>query len=141
MEPIKIEITILEPVQKVWDLMNDPKHIVKWNYASDSWQCTKAENDLRVGGKLFTRMEAKDKSFGFDYVGTYDEILPHKLLRYRLDDSRTVEVVFNEIDASTTQVIQTFEPETQNSREMQREGWYAILNNFHKYVENNLSKL
>ena len=28
------------------------------------------------------------------------------------------------------------QPEMQNSREMQREGWYAILNNFHKYTEN-----
>lgn len=139
MEPIKIEITILEPVQKVWNLMNDPKHIVKWNYAADTWHCTKAENDLQVGGKLIARMEAKDKSSGFDYVGIYEEIVPFKLIKYKLDDGRNVEVIFNEIDASTTQVVEIFEPETQTSREMQRDGWYAILNNFHKYVEDNLS--
>lgn len=137
MEPIKIEITILKPLRKVWDYMNDPKHITKWNFANEQWYCPKAENDLRVGGTLNVRMEAKDKSFGFDYVAVYEEIQPEKLIRYRLDDGRTVEIIFNEVDAGTTQVIETFEPEPQNSREMQREGWYAILNNFHKYVENN----
>ncbi|MBW8361261.1 MAG: SRPBCC domain-containing protein [Kaistella sp.] len=137
MEPIKIEITILEPVQKVWDYMNDPKHITKWNFAEETWHCTKAENDLKVGGILKTRMEAKDGSFGFDYVGIYDEIVPLEKIKYHLDDGRKVEIIFNQIDASTTQVVEIFDPEEQNLREMQREGWYAILNNFHKYVENN----
>ncbi|MBD8018003.1 SRPBCC domain-containing protein [Kaistella pullorum] len=137
MEPIKIEITILKPVRKVWEFMNDPKHITKWNFANDQWHCPKAENDLRVGGTLRTRMEAKDKSFGFDNVAVYEEIQPERLIRYRLEDGRTVEIVFNAVDPGTTQIIETFEPETQNSREMQREGWYAILNNFHKYAENN----
>jgi len=137
MEPIKIEITILKPVHMVWQFMNDPKHITKWNFANDQWHCPKAENDLRVGGTLRTRMEAKDKSFGFDYVAVYEEIQPERLIRYRLEDGRTGEIVFNAVDPGTTQIIETFEPETKNSREMQREGWYAILNNFHKYAENN----
>lgn len=136
MEPIKIEITILKPVEKVWNYMNDPKHIVKWNFANDTWHAPKADNDLRVGGLLNVRMEAKDKSYGFDYVGIYDEVVPLKLIKYHLEDGRNVEIIFNEIDANTTQVIETFDPEPQNSREMQREGWYSILNNFHKYVEN-----
>ncbi|TXF78930.1 SRPBCC family protein [Chryseobacterium sp.] len=137
MDPIKIEITILEPVQKVWDYMNDPKHIKKWNFAHETWHCPKAENDLRVGGRLMTRMEAKDGSSGFDFVGIYDEIIPLEKIRYHLEDGRKVEIIFNQIDASTTEVVEIFDPETQNMREMQREGWYAILNNFHKYVENN----
>lgn len=136
MEPIRIEITILKPLSKVWDYFNDPKHITKWNFADETWHCPKAENDLREGGKLYARMEAKDKSFGFDYVGIYDEVIPNQLLRYHLDDNRKVEIQFIEVDPNTTTVIETFDPETQNSREMQRDGWYAILNNFHKYVEN-----
>ncbi|WP_027378005.1 SRPBCC domain-containing protein [Kaistella palustris] len=136
MEPIKIDITILKPVQMVWDLMNDPKHIVKWNFAQEKWHCTKAENDFRVGGTLHTRMEAKDGSFGFDFIGVYDEIIPLKKIKYHLSDGRNVEITFNEIDANTTQVIEVFDAESKNSREMQRDGWYGILNNFHKYVEN-----
>jgi len=122
MEPIKIDITILAPVEKVWDYFNAPKHITKWNFAHESWQCPSSENDLRVGGKFKTRMEAKDKSFGFDFEGIYDEVIPNEKIKYHLEDGRKVEVIFD--------------PEKQNSVEMQRDGWYAILNNFHKYVEN-----
>ena len=136
MEPIKIDITILKPVEKVWEYYNEPKHITKWNFAHETWQCPKAENDLRVGGTLKTRMEAKDQSFGFDFVAIYDEIIPFEKIKYHLEDGRNVEILFEKIDASTTKIIITFDPETQNSREMQRDGWYAILDNFHKYVEN-----
>lgn len=136
MEPIKIDITILQPVEKVWEYMNDPKHITKWNFAQETWHCPKAENNLQVGGMLKTRMEAKDKSYGFDFVAVYDEIIPLQKIKYHLDDGRNVEIWFEKIDASTTKVIEIFDPEKENSREMQRDGWYAILNNFHKYVEN-----
>lgn len=137
MEPIKIDITILAPVQKVWDYFNDPKHITKWNFAHETWQCPRAENDLRVGGKLKARMEAKDGSFGFDFEGIYDEIIPNERIKYHLEDGRNVEIIFDKIDENTTKVTEIFDPEKQNSAEMQRDGWYAILNNFHKYVENN----
>lgn len=136
MEIISIDITILEPVKKVWNYYNDPQHITKWNFAHESWQCPKAENNLQVGGILKTRMEAKDGSFGFDFVAIYDEIIPYQKIKYHLEDGRNVEILFHEIDASTTKVDIHFDPEKENSREMQREGWYAILNNFHKYVEN-----
>lgn len=32
-------------------------------------------------------------------------------------------------------VIESFDPETENSEELQQQGWQAILNNFKKYVE------
>lgn len=137
MEPIKIDITILAPAEKVWDYFNDPKHITKWNFADESWHCPSSENDLRVGGKFKTRMEAKDKSFGFDFEGIYDEIIPNERIKYHMEDGRNVEVIFDKIDPSTTKVIEIFDPEKQNPVEMQRDGWYAILDNFHKYVENN----
>ena len=137
MEKIKIDITILAPVEKVWDYYNNPEHIVKWNFAHESWECPSSENDLRVGGKFNNRMEAKDGSFGFDFVGIYDEVVENELIKYHMEDGRNVEIVFEKADENTTKVKISFDPETQNSVEMQREGWYAILNNFHKYVENN----
>jgi hypothetical protein len=36
-----------------------------------------------------------------------------------------------------TKVIETFEAESENSIEMQRDGWQAILDNFKKYAESN----
>lgn len=136
MDKIKIDITILAPVEKVWDYFNTPEHITKWNFAHESWQCPSSENDLRVGGKFKTRMEAKDGSFGFDFEGIYDEVIPNEKIQYHMEDGREVEVIFEKIDENTTKVTEIFDPEQQNPVEMQRDGWYAILNNFHKYVEN-----
>lgn len=137
MEPITIKSTISAPVQKVWDYFNTPDHITKWNFAHESWQCPSSENDLRAGGTFKTRMEAKDGSFGFDFEGIYDEVIPGEKIKYHLEDGRNVEIQFQKIDGDTTKVIQIFDPEQQNPIEMQRDGWYAILNNFQKYVENN----
>lgn len=137
MDKVKIDITILAPVEKVWDYFNDPKHITKWNFAHESWCCPSSENNLKPGGKFNNRMEAKDGSFGFDFIGVYDEVIPNERLKYHIEDGREVEVIFEKIDGNTTKVTEIFDPEKQNSVEMQREGWYAILNNFHKYVENN----
>lgn len=137
MEPITLEITILVSADKVWQYFNGPEHITRWNVADDTWQCPEAENDVKEGGTFRYRMEAKDGSFGFDLRGVYDEVIPEKLIRYHLEDGRKVEVVFEQIDAHTTKLIQTFEPEKQNPVQMQRDGWYAIMNNFHKYAEEN----
>ncbi|NMR34173.1 activator of HSP90 ATPase [Chryseobacterium aquaticum] len=137
MDPITIDITILAPVEKVWDYFNTPERVTQWNFAHETWQCPHSENDLRVGGKFNHRMEAKDGSFGFDFEGIYDEVIPNEKIKYHLDDGRNVEVIFDKIDENTTKVTEIFDPEKQNSAEMQRDGWYAILNNFHKYVENN----
>lgn len=35
----------------------------------------------------------------------------------------------------------TFDAETENSTELQRQGWQAILNNFVNYVESNKSTI
>ena len=85
MEKIQIDITILAPVEKVWNYFNEPEHVTQWNFAHESWQCTSSENDLRLGGKFKHRMEAKDGSFGFDFEGFYDEIIPYEKIKYHLN--------------------------------------------------------
>ena len=93
---------------------------------------------MREGGRFNYRMEAKDGSFGFDYTGTFNEVVPNQKLSYTFDDGRKVEVLFNAVDNSTTEIVESFEPEKINPVEMQREGWNNILHNFEKYAENNL---
>ncbi len=133
-EKITIQTTIQAPVSKVWDYFTEPTHIVQWNNASPDWHTTSAENDLTVAGKFNSRMEAKDGSTGFDFWGTYDEVLPNEKIAYTLGDGRTVEVLFEGKDGQT-QITETFEAEGQNPIEMQRNGWQAILDNFKKHVE------
>lgn len=131
---IKVEATIGIPVEKVWEFWNNPQHIVNWNYASEDWYCPKAENDLREGGKLKARMEAKDGSSGFDFEGIYDKVKPNEFIAYTIGDGRKVTLDFKNNGASTT-ITEAFEAEGTNPVEMQRQGWQAILNNFKKYAE------
>lgn len=135
MEPITVNITILKPVAKIWEYFYNPKHIVKWNYTTANWHCPKAEIDFRAGGRFNYRLEYNDKSFGYNFAGTIVEIKEFEYVKTLLDDGRTVEVYFNKIDENATEVVEVFQPEAQYSREMQRTGWYAILDRFHKYVE------
>jgi uncharacterized protein YndB with AHSA1/START domain len=120
--------------KQVWECYTQPKHITKWNFASDEWYCPSAENDLRVGGKMVSRMEAKDGSFGFDFEGFYDEVIDLKKLSYAMPDGRKVVTTFSEENGST-QVVSEFEVEDQNTLAQQKDGWQAILNNFKGYVE------
>lgn len=108
---------------------------MNWNNASDDWHTPHAENDLRKGGKFLSRMEAKDGSFGFDFEGVYDEVIENEKIEYTTSDGRKVTTTFKET-GGVTNVSTTFEAETENSVELQRDGWQAILNNFKKYTEN-----
>jgi uncharacterized protein YndB with AHSA1/START domain len=131
---ITVETKVNVPVEKVWNYWNDPKHIIHWTHASDDWYTPWAENDLRVGGKLTARMEARDGSFGFDFGGVYDEVKSNRQIAYTMEDGRKVKVTF-ESDGNSTAVTETFDAETQNSTELQRQGWQAILNTFKTYAE------
>ena len=131
---ITVENTVNATFEKVWKLWTAPEHIVKWNNASADWHTPHAENDLRVGGKFVSRMEAKDGSFGFDFGGVYDEVIINKSIAYTLGDVRKVKIFFTS-HGNETKVVETFEAETTNSIEMQKGGWQAILDNFKKYTE------
>jgi uncharacterized protein YndB with AHSA1/START domain len=134
-EVLTAETTILAPIEKVWDMWTDPKHIVRWNNASDDWHTPHAENDVRPGGKFLWRMEARDGSMGFDFNGEYNKVEPQKFLEYTLGDGRKVQVSFFP-DGDKTMVTENFEPEDINSLELQKEGWQSIMTNFRNYVEN-----
>lgn len=134
MAKIMIEATVAAPVQKVWNYWTKPEHITKWNFASDDWKCPSASNDLKVGGKYSARMEAKDGSFGFDFEGTYSEVVEQSKLSYALVDGRQVTTEFESLGGKT-KVTTIFDAESQNSIEMQKSGWQAILNNFKAYAE------
>src|SRR5687768_13002883 len=98
---ITIQATIAASINKVWDYWTKREHITKWNFATDEWQCPKAENDLRAGGKYFTRMEAKDGSFGFDLEAVYNEVVPQSKLAYTMSDGRLVVTHFEDHDGTT----------------------------------------
>lgn len=133
---ITVQTQVKAPVSKVWSYWSDPKHITKWNNASDDWHTPHAENDLRTNGKFKSTMAARDGSMSFDFEGVYDNVIPHQLIEYSMPDGRKVKVTFTS-KGEETHVVETFDPEGTHSIEMQRGGWQAILDNFKKYTESN----
>ena len=133
---ITVENTINAPVEKVWNYWNKPEHITQWCNASDEWHTPRAENDLRVGGKFNSRMEARDGSMGFDFWGTYDVVKNNEYIEYTMGDGRKCKITFT-ANGNSTKVVESFEAEEENSVEMQKGGWQAILDSFKKYAENN----
>lgn len=133
-KPITIETTIQASLPTVWESWTKPEHIVNWAFASQDWYAPVAENDLTVGGNFKTVMAARDGSAQFDFAGTYTNIKTNKLIEYSLGKERQVMVQFEEVE-DAVKITQTFDPESQNPEEMQRQRWQAILDNFKKYVE------
>ncbi|MCE9540538.1 MAG: SRPBCC family protein [Bacteroidetes bacterium] len=131
---ITVEVIVDAPIEMVWENWTNPTAITKWNNASDDWHTTKAENDLRIGGKFLSRMEAKDGTEGFDFIGVYDNVKTNELIEYTLEDDRKVKISFTSQNGKT-KVVETFEAESENSLELQFGGWQSILDNFKKYTE------
>ena len=129
METVTVETIVKGDIKIVWDFWTAPQHIVKWAFASDDWECTNATNDLRVGGIFSSTMGAKDKSASFDFGGVYTAILEGKYINYTLNDGRKVTIDFKE-EVGCIHIVEEFEPENENPKEMQRAGWQAILDNF-----------
>lgn len=130
---ITVEKLVRAPREKVWLAYTTPEDIVQWNAASEDWHTTRSTVDLRVGGAFSSRMEAKDGSFGFDFAGTYTQVIPQQMLEYAFGD-RTANVEFLEAPDGVN-VRVTFDAEETHSVEQQQEGWQAILDNFARHVE------
>ena len=130
---ITVETTVAAPVDRVWRAYTTPAAITRWNAASDDWHTTAAAVDLRPGGAFSSRMEARDGSAGFDFAGTYTDVVALERLAYAFGD-RTAEVGFRAVPAGTA-VRVTFDAEPTHSVEQQRQGWQQILDTFKRYVE------
>lgn len=132
---ITVTATINADAKKVWDNYTNPVHITKWSFPDPSWHCPKVENDLKIGGKYFARMEAKDGSFGFDFEAIYDDIKMGQSFTYTFGD-RKATVNLKGLDKQT-EIIIVFDAENENPFEMQKGGCQAILNSFKNYTEAN----
>jgi uncharacterized protein YndB with AHSA1/START domain len=132
---ISVSVEVSASVARAWDAYTSPEAINQWNFASDDWQCRDARVDLRVGGSFSSHMEAKDGSFGFDFEGTYTNVIEHELLEYSFGD-RTATITFQDLGENSSVTVE-FDTEDENSVELQRQGWQAILNNYARFVTNN----
>lgn len=133
---VMVQAMITSPIEKAWKYWTEVEHIKKWYFASDDWKCPEAENNLEVNGKFRFNLASKDGETSFDFKGIYTEIIPEKLLKYKIEDGRIVSVIFS-LQGTETEIIETFEAEHFHTIEEQQSGWKAILHSFKYYCENN----
>src|SRR5258708_8468863 len=108
-QKIAVESKLCARIEQVWRAWNTPDDMKQWNSASDDWHTTKSEVDLRVGGAFSSRMEARDGSRGFDFAGTYTNVVEHKLIESTFGGRILLVEVITGQDAVTLR--QTFDPE------------------------------
>jgi uncharacterized protein YndB with AHSA1/START domain len=130
---IVVSTLVAGPLAEVWSAYSSPEDIMVWNTASPDWHTTAATVDLRPGGKFAYRMEAKNKSFGFDFAGEYTKVVPLQTIEYSFGDRRCI-VTFSE-SPSGVLVTVTFDSEDTHSEEQQRIGWQAIIDSFARHVK------
>jgi uncharacterized protein YndB with AHSA1/START domain len=136
---MKITVTTVveAPLHRVWQCYTTPEDIVVWNTASPDWHTTSSVVDLRPGGRFSSRMEAKDGSFGFDFEGEYLQVVPHRLITYRMGE-REAQVHFAPGDGGVRVTVE-FDSEPTHSEDQQRTGWQAILDSFATHVRGKLA--
>jgi uncharacterized protein YndB with AHSA1/START domain len=120
MKLITVKAKINAPLSQVWEYWTIANHVTHWNFASPDWHCPTAESNFVEGSEFHHLMAAKDGSFQFDFWGTYQKIEPQK---------------------SGDQIIieERFEPENENSEELQQMGWQSILDNFKEYIASSIT--
>jgi len=131
---ISVQTIINASIEKVWELWTLPQHIIKWNYPSQEWHTTFAENNLSINGKFKYTMQAKDQSTGFDFEGIYTNLKDFSLIEYQLFDNRKGSIHFEENNGLVT-ISEIFEPNIHDSENMQIEWCQAVIDNFKKYAE------
>lgn len=134
MNSITIHTIVRAPINTVWEYWNAPEHISQWCFASDDWQTTDVENDVRVGGTSRMTMSAKDGSAEFTIESVYSIVEENERISYTMADGRKVDIRFHQTPEGV-EITETFDAESENPEEMQRAGWQSILDRFTRYTE------
>src|SRR5690625_1058256 len=131
---ITVKTKIRAPLDRVWEAWTLPEHIVQWNQASEDWHTPHAQNDLQTGGRVLSRMDAKDGSQGFDFSGQYNELKPLEYIYYLLYYGREVKIHFSE-KKNLTEIVESYEPEKTVLHEIQMHVLKTIIQQFKTYAE------
>jgi uncharacterized protein YndB with AHSA1/START domain len=126
--------TLNAPVALVWEAMTEPKHLVHWYHADESWTTPFAEMDLSVGGKIRIGFGSPDGKNDFVFSGTFTEVNAPKRMVYTIDDGRPVTVTLTELAPNRTRLEVEFALETTYSEEQQREGWTLMYVHLEEYL-------
>jgi uncharacterized protein YndB with AHSA1/START domain len=134
---LRIERTFDATAEEVFDAWTSEEVMRRWFHAGPDWETTKAEVDLRIGGRI--RVAMRDPS-GSEAVGAgeYTAIeRPHRLaFTWAFDDDpsnrQMIELEFTEREGRTTVVMVNSDISREDRREAQRTGWHACFDNMER---------
>jgi uncharacterized protein YndB with AHSA1/START domain len=112
------------PRELVWTAITDPAHLTKWMFAN-GWESHYAKVDVRPGGAFSIGMRPADHSEdGFDFGGTYREVVKPERIVMAIGDGRAMTMALTEVPGGTQLVLSL---EMSMSEEQERGGWGQIL--------------
>lgn len=112
------------PRDLVWTALTDPAHITKWMFAND-WESPYAKVDVRPGGAFSIGMRPADHSQeGFDFGGTYREVVKPEQIVMAIGDGRVMTMTLSDVLGGTQLALSI---EMAMSEEQERAGYTQIL--------------
>jgi len=138
-EQLRLERSFAAPREEVFRAWTEPEVLRRWWAAAPDWESTRAEVDVRVGGRY--RLSMRDPQSGDEHTvgGEYVEIDPPARLVYTWTweggdaDSpgagSTVTVEFLEDGERTTVVLTHDGIADERSRDQHAQGWTGCLDN------------
>lgn len=130
-------ITLNKPIgatpDRVYRAFLDPIDLMGWYQASPGWTTPWARVDAVPGGKLTIRFQDPDGTHSFDLEGVFTELIPDRLIDYTMTDGRRVRIELEPVQGGT-QITETFDAETVNSLDLQRQGWMSLLDHLEAYL-------
>jgi uncharacterized protein YndB with AHSA1/START domain len=142
------------PQELAFKAWTTPEHIRQWMRPDPEMVVPLARMDLRVGGKFRIQMKKPDGEF-FTAAGEFKEVKPPERLVYTWDwekDGSGTE--FGEVEGKTSLITVEFLKRGEQtelvfthsrfasvaSRDSHAEGWSTSLENFAKFVENEMKQ-
>jgi uncharacterized protein YndB with AHSA1/START domain len=123
---ITITHTYDAPRELVFRAWIEPEHLVRWYYASEGWTTPFAETDPRPGGAFRIGFASPDGADDFVFEGVYNEVVESERIVFTIGDGRPVWVTFAD-DGGWTKLTLELTLENENSEELQRTGWGAMI--------------
>ncbi len=127
--------TVNTTISHVWNLLTAPSHIQNWVSPSPEFNVNTVVNHFAVGGTFNVPFTPVNHStpFGFEFSGTYTNIVPFKSFTYNLANGYTLSYEFNVLGESV-EIIQSINVNNLPVNETVIGYYNNLLNNFKTYL-------
>jgi uncharacterized protein YndB with AHSA1/START domain len=139
---LRVERTFNAPREDVFEAWTSPEVMRRWWAAEHDWGTTRAEVDLREGGRIVVSMAEAGGEPVHTFSGEYLEVRPPERLSFTVEwqgrdgdgTVSTVTVEFSEAADGTTVVLTHSGLASEESRLEHEDGWSKCLDNLDSRV-------